>query len=132
METLKRLVPVALAILLLAQGALASDIANPAVKAKQSAEYSPHAAWELGYTGKGIAICIMDTGVDDSHPSLAGKWLGGVDVSKPQTPLTPRDGTFNADDPGSFIAFLEKNGSYEVTRDKQRIVVRPPAVTARR
>jgi subtilisin family serine protease len=98
MHVVKRLVQVALAFLLLLPGAVGSDIANPASKAKQSIEYSPHTAWELGYTGKGVAICIMDTGVDDSHPSLAGKWLGGVDVSKPQTPLTPRDGTFNADD----------------------------------
>jgi subtilisin family serine protease len=93
-----RLFQVALAFLLGAQGALGSDIANPATKARPSSEYSPHTAWELGYTGKGIAICIMDTGVDDLHPSLAGKWLGGVDTSKPQTPLWPRDGTFNADD----------------------------------
>ncbi|MBM4248551.1 MAG: hypothetical protein FJ149_03800 [Euryarchaeota archaeon] len=93
-----RLFWIGLALALLASGATASDIANPAVRARQSAEYSPHTAWELGYTGKGVAICIMDTGVDDSHPGLAGKWLGGVDVSKPQTPLTPRDGTFNADD----------------------------------
>lgn len=76
----------------------ASDIANPAAKAKPSAEYSPRTAWELGYTGKGVSICIMDTGTDDSHPSLEGKWLGGADASKPETPLTPRDGTFNADD----------------------------------
>jgi hypothetical protein len=89
---------ISLAVILLAQGAVASDIANPAARAKPSVKYSPHTAWELGYTGKGVAICIMDTGVDDSHPSLVGKWLGGVDVSKPQTPLTPRDGTFNADD----------------------------------
>jgi subtilisin family serine protease len=98
MRVAKRLFQLALAIFLLAPGALGSDIANPAAKAKPSVEYSPHTAWELGYSGKGVAICIMDTGVDDSHPSLAGKWLGGVDVSKPQTPLTPRDGTFNADD----------------------------------
>jgi len=98
MKIVARLVQVALAVLLLAPGAVGSDIANPAARAKQSAEYSPHTAWELGYSGKGVAICIMDTGVDDSHPSLAGKWLGGVDASKPQTPLTPRDGTFNADD----------------------------------
>jgi len=93
---------VAAAILILLSGPgpmnSASDIATPAAKAKPSAEYSPETAWELGHTGKGVSICIMDTGTDDSHPSLAGKWLGGVDVSKPETPLTPRDGTFNADD----------------------------------
>jgi serine protease AprX len=76
----------------------ASDIANPAVKAKQSDEYSPTTAWELGYTGKGINIAIMDTGVDDAHPSLKGKMLAGVDFTKPETPLTPRDGTYDPDD----------------------------------
>ena len=79
-------------------GTIGSDIANPSSRAKQSELYSPYTAWELGYTGKGVSVCIMDTGVDDSHPSLQGKWLGGVDVSKPGTFLWPRDGTFNADD----------------------------------
>jgi len=78
--------------------AFASDIATPSAKAKQSAEYSPHSAWELGYTGKGVALCIMDTGIDNQHPSLVGKWLGGADISKPQTPWWPRDGSFDADD----------------------------------
>ena len=76
----------------------ASDIANPAVKAKQSNEYSPNTAWDIGYTGKGINIAIMDTGVDDTHPSLKGKMLAGVDFTKPETPLTPRDGTYDPDD----------------------------------
>jgi serine protease AprX len=75
-----------------------SDVATPAVKARESTEYSPDTAWELGYSGKGVSVAIMDTGIDDSHPSLNGKWLGGVDFTKPDIFLTPRDGSYNADD----------------------------------
>jgi subtilisin family serine protease len=75
-----------------------SHIATPSVKAKESEEYSPYTAWESGYTGKGAVIAIMDTGVDNGHPSFSGKWVGGADFSKPETFLTPRDGSYDADD----------------------------------
>jgi serine protease AprX len=75
-----------------------SHIATPSVKAKGSEEYSPYTAWEVGYTGKGAVISIMDTGVDNGHPSFSGKWVGGADFSKPETFLTPRDGSYDADD----------------------------------
>ncbi|HEX9709618.1 MAG TPA: S8 family serine peptidase [Candidatus Thermoplasmatota archaeon] len=77
---------------------LANDVAVPAIKARPSMEYSPFTAWELNVSGEGIIVAIMDTGVDNAHPGLAGKWLGGVDVSKPETRFTPRDGSFDADD----------------------------------
>ena len=36
------------------------------------------ALWALGYTGTGIVVASMDTGVDASHPDLATKWRGGA------------------------------------------------------
>ncbi|UCG68565.1 MAG: S8 family serine peptidase [Thermoplasmata archaeon] len=75
-----------------------SDIATPTVKAKESELYSPNTAWELGYTGYGGVIAIMDTGVDNGHPSFSDKWVGGADFTKPETFFTPRDGTYDADD----------------------------------
>jgi serine protease AprX len=77
---------------------LYSDVATPAVKARESELYSPNTAWELGYMGKGSNIAVVDTGVDNGHPGLTGKWVAGADISKPETFFTPRDGTFDADD----------------------------------
>jgi subtilisin family serine protease len=77
------------------------DVASRALKAQESAEYSPNTTWELGYKGSGIIISIMDTGVDDAHSALAGKFVAGVDFTKPNRPnLFPRDGSFNPDDQG--------------------------------
>jgi len=43
-------------------------------------------AWDLGYTGEGIKIAIIDTGIDYNHPDLGGcfgdgcKVVGGYDI----------------------------------------------------
>jgi len=75
------------------------DVASSALKAQESVEYSPTTAWELGYKGSGVVIAIMDTGVDDAHSALTGKFVGGADFTKPERPnLFPRDGSYNADD----------------------------------
>lgn len=29
-----------------------------------------HRAWEMGYTGKGVTVGVVDTGVDYNHPDL--------------------------------------------------------------
>jgi serine protease AprX len=33
--------------------------------------------WAMGFTGSGVVIAGMDTGVDVNHPDLAAKWRGG-------------------------------------------------------
>lgn len=67
------------------------DVSSRAVKARPSTIYSD--VWEeLGVDGSGINIAILDTGVDDEHESLSGKFVAGVDCTG------PTDLEFNPDD----------------------------------
>lgn len=34
--------------------------------------------WNLGYTGQGVVVASMDSGVDLDHPDLQGRWRGGT------------------------------------------------------
>lgn len=44
------------------------------------------AAWNAGYNGSGIRICVLDTGVNKSHPSLAGRIVDEADFTGGNNP----------------------------------------------
>ena len=57
---------------------LYGDIQTPAVKARNSTLYP--GAWDLGVTGDGVVIAMVDTGVDNEHPGLSEKFVAGYDA----------------------------------------------------
>ena len=82
------------------------DIQTPAVKASNSSDY-PEGAWDLGVSGNGMNIALVDTGVDNEHPGLSDKFVAGYDAvcyvhTDPtcllSNPLREDDGSFDPDD----------------------------------
>lgn len=83
---------------------LYGDVQTPAVKAMNSSMY-PVGAWDLGVSGEGINVAMVDTGVDNEHPGLNEKFIAGFDAvcfvhSDPLCTPTARqnDGTYDPDD----------------------------------
>lgn len=60
------------------------------------------AAWALGYTGQGIVIAVMDTGVDGTHPDLQGQLVDGIEVRN-MTAL-PANSNSDTDNHGTHCA----------------------------
>ncbi len=61
------------------------NVSCPAIQARASGmyPYPSQAVWDVnpsvGYMGNGVNIAIIDSGVDDAHPALAGKFVAGYD-----------------------------------------------------
>ena len=66
------------------------NVSAPAIQANNGSGantfYNGQTAEDLGYTGQGMVVAVLDTGVQDQHAAFAGKWLAGTDVS-PQVPV---------------------------------------------
>jgi serine protease AprX len=55
------------------------DVQTLTVKARNSSLY-PVGAWDLGVSGAGVNIAMVDTGVDNEHPGLNEKFVAGYDA----------------------------------------------------
>jgi serine protease AprX len=56
------------------------DITFHATLEKSAPEIGAPVAWESGYTGKGVTVCIVDTGIDGTHPDLKDRIVGWKDI----------------------------------------------------
>ena len=70
--------------------------ASPALAAPETniSNLNAPALWNLGYTGQGIVVASLDSGVDLAHPDLASRWRGGTNSwfdPYGQHPTTPTD-----------------------------------------
>ena len=65
-------------------------------------------AWEMGYTGKGVVITILDDGLEKNHPDISGNFdpLASYDVNEQDEDPQPRYDPSNSNAQGTRCAGL--------------------------
>jgi len=64
--------------------------------------------WDRGFTGEGVVVGIMDTGVDYFHPDIEPKWRGGTNSW--YDPNSEHETPYDADGHGTGVAGIILGG----------------------
>ncbi len=64
-----------------ATGRIWLDGKRKATLDRSTAQIGAPAAWEAGYTGAGVTVAVLDTGVDQNHPDLADREIAEQNFS---------------------------------------------------
>jgi len=84
--------------------------------------------WSLGYTGQGVTLAIMDSGVDMNHPDIAPRWRGGPNSwfdPNDEHPLFPYDNSGHGTEVTGLALGGNNSGAYiGVAPDAQWIGVK--------
>lgn len=56
------------------------DVGARTIKARPSTTFTPNTAQDLGFTGKGVNIAILDTGVDNGHATFENRFVAGFNA----------------------------------------------------
>ncbi len=59
-----------------------NDVSSRSAQSRTSNTFSPNTAQNAGFTGAGVNVAVIDSGVDDAHETFAGKWVAGFDASR--------------------------------------------------
>ncbi|MCE7001861.1 S8 family serine peptidase [Kibdelosporangium philippinense] len=75
------------------------------------------AAWQAGFTGKGVTVAVLDTGIDATHPDFKGRIADAKDFTTDQNP----DDTFGH---GTHVAStIAGEGKYRGVAPEATLVV---------
>jgi subtilisin family serine protease len=82
-----------------------NEVSRGATQVEQTSTYADGVWNDLGYDGTGVGVAVLDTGVDDNHQSLSGRFVAGANTVA-DCGLYPVEGVNPDDDNAGEVALI--------------------------